>query len=195
MFSFTRQYCICNLTLNTANKYSQIKRGVFFQLPQPNCYLTTAWISRGAPHTSIQTLCKHQHHGLTQAELSLTSVKLHPINLPECWHEAAHSWQARPWWGWGQVVSNGLYCEKLLSECTTYTGKREHCLSLCAPRFLSLGLVSPPLLLTLIQYYACRVRTWGVEEKQLCLVVTNPIHRTWFTSYLLLIHLVFIKCG
>lgn len=133
ILSFTRKYCICNLTLNTANKYSQIKRDVFFQLPQHNCYLTIAWISRGAPHTSIQTLCKHQHHDLTQAELSLTSVKLQPINLPEGWHEAAHSWRIRLWWGWGQVVSNRLYCEKLLSECTTYTGKREHCLSVCVP--------------------------------------------------------------
>lgn len=69
-----------------------------------------------------------QHHGLAaQAELSFTSVKLHPINPPDRWHEAAHCWQ-----GEGQEVPNGLYCEQLLSDRTTQTHREESIVWVCA---------------------------------------------------------------
>lgn len=75
-----------------------------------------------------------EHLGLkAQAELSFTSVELHPINLPDIWHEAAQCWGEGEMMGEGQEAPNGLCCQQLVSDHTTWIHREErHCLSLCA---------------------------------------------------------------
>lgn len=65
--------------------------------------LTAIWRigkTRVDPYRRYSTLHKHKHLALkAQAELPFISVALHPINLPDIWHEAARCQGRRRWWG------------------------------------------------------------------------------------------------
>lgn len=129
-----------------------------------------------------------------QAVLSFTSVELHPINLPDIWHEAAHCWQRCKMTGEGHEAPNGLSCQQLVSDHTTQICREESIVWVCVRRpscFLSLCPLHPSLSSSI--WHAGGVSTQGVEEKQLCSAVINPqdvIHEL-FTINSLSVY----KCG
>lgn len=137
-----------------------------------------------------------EHHVLkAQAKLSFISVQLHPINLPDMWHEAAHCQRGRRWWGRGQRHRTGSLVSSLWVIMQQEYTERKALFEFVCPLFpfslvLSLPASLPlPPILDMHAGWAHR----GVEGKQLCLAVINPqyvIHKL-FTVNSLSVY----KCG
>lgn len=69
----------------------------------------------------------------TQSELSFISAELHPINLPDIWHKAAHCWEREEVMGEGQDAPKGLCRQQLVSDHTIWIYREESIVWVCAP--------------------------------------------------------------
>lgn len=126
---------------------------------------------------SYRCICVCEYLGLNaQTELSFRSAVLHPINLPDIWHEAAQCW-GKKWWGWGMSNRMGFLDSSLWVIIQHEHTERKALFEFVHPCcFLSLcPCLSLHPSLSSSTWHACGVSTQEVEEKkQLCSAVINP---------------------